>query len=44
MQKGVGSDEVKQRPEISPEPDRHRGYKIGKYLGVGDRDAMLSTF
>src|SRR5215217_8667589 len=43
VQKGVSADEVKQRTEVSPQPDRHRGYKIGKYLRVGDRDAMLSA-
>src|SRR5918994_1591980 len=42
MKKGVGSDEVKQRPEVSPQPYCYRGYKIGQYLSVGDRDAMLS--
>src|SRR5215207_10128511 len=44
MQKGVGTYKVQQRTEISPEPYRHRRYKIGQYLGVGDRDTMLSTF
>src|SRR5215212_1061714 len=44
MQKSVGLDEIEQRPEVSPQPDRHRGYKIGQYLRVGYGDAMLSTF
>jgi len=43
MQEGVGSDEVKQRPEVSSEPYRHGRNKIGQYLGVGYRDAVLGT-
>src|SRR5215212_1599710 len=44
MQKGVGTDEVQQRPEVAPEPDRHRRYECSQLPGVGYRDAMLSTF
>jgi hypothetical protein len=43
MQKGVGMDEVKQRPEVAPQPYRHRRYEFGQYLGVRYPHTMLGA-
>src|SRR5918994_371951 len=43
VQKCMGSDEVQHSSKVAPQPDRHRRYKIGQDLRVGDNDAMLST-
>src|SRR5215208_2701799 len=43
MQQSVGSDEVQKRPEIAPQPDRHRRYEFGQCLGVGYPCAMISA-
>src|SRR5215208_7713683 len=43
MQQSVGSDEVQKRPEVAPQPDRHRRYEFGQCLGVGYPCAMISA-
>src|SRR5215207_4988575 len=43
MQKSVGSDEIQQRTEVSPEPYRHRWDEFGQFPGVRYPDAMLGT-
>src|SRR5215212_11053437 len=41
MQKGVGTYKVEQRPEVSPQPYRHRWDEVGKLPSVRYPHTML---
>src|SRR5215212_3506485 len=43
MQKGVGTYKVEQRPEVSPQPYRHRWDEVGKLPSVGYPHTMLGA-